>query len=227
MAKLISWKVGKSKSGKIEKIGKLKSCKSWKAGKLKSGKVGVGGKQFKGCLWPTVSRAVKEGGCVEILKLTTTSLLGTRRFRNYRGFWSCLAIPDVFVDSDSDNINGLVVPAYPGREWNLKSEVKGLHREVPDHLQGWLAASLGTCSSSWPPLWLTSATSPTTISSVNINSKHVAKTNKQKFQRKTKLCTIDTSIQNLSCFSDQTRPVSNESLMGEYYLFMNNWWIIY
>ena len=73
---------------------------------------------------------------------------------------------------DSDNIYGLVVPAYPGREWNfvLKSRVKGLHREVPDQLQWWLAASLGTCSSSWPPLWLTSATSPTTISSVNINS---------------------------------------------------------
>ena len=31
--------------------------------------------------------------------------------------------------------------------------------------------------------------------------------------------TID--IQNMSSFSDQTRPVSNESLMGEYYLFMN------
>ena len=34
-------------------MGKLKSGN---VGELKSGKVGVGGKQFKGCLWPTVSR---------------------------------------------------------------------------------------------------------------------------------------------------------------------------
>ena len=169
--------------------------------------MGVGGKQFKGCLWPTVSRAVKEGGCVQILKLTTTSLLVTRRFRNYRGFWSCLAIPEVFVDSDSDNINGLVVPSYPGREWNLKSEVKGLHREVPDQLQWWLAASLGTCSSSWPPLWLTSATSPTTISSVNINSKHVVKTNKQcRYSFNERQCLTRLVYLFKMCLPFQTRP---------------------
>ena len=83
-------------------------------GKLKSGKVGVGGKQFKGCLWPTVSR----GGRVrldfafllpkvfEVIwirgRVSTSQIANAVR----KQILNCCE-----SGGDSDNISGLVVPA--------------------------------------------------------------------------------------------------------------------